>query len=132
MSNDVQRELHSRAGTSIGRKNGVIKQTVNWKGEGEARSENHKSTVKETVFNLLSSMHTIVLLFISTGLWGLLKSTPVITDKGPRPSKYTAQLFDCGVLGKIQLFQIPETCNEASKEREMAVLQETYVLSPRK
>ena len=117
---------------STGSKNCVVKQIVNWMGEGEARSENHKSTVKETVFNLLSSMHTIVLLFIYTGLWGLLKSIPVITDMDPRPSKYTAQLFNCGVPGKIQLFQIPETCNEASKEREMAVLQETYVLSPRK
>ena len=87
MSNGVQRELRSQAGTSTGRKNYVVKQTVNWKGEGGARSENHKSTVKETVFNLLSSIHTIVLILIYTGLWGLLKSTPVITNKYPRPSK---------------------------------------------
>ena len=53
-------------------------------------------------------------------------------DKDPKPSKYTAQLFDCGVPGKIQLLQIPETCDEASKEGEMATLQETYDLSPRK
>ena len=101
------RELRSWAGTSTGRKNCVVKQMVKWMGEGEARSKNHKSTVKETVFNLLSSMHTIVLLFIYSGLWGLLKSIPVITDKDPRPSKYTAQLLDCGVRGKIQLFQVP-------------------------
>ena len=118
-------------GTSTGRKNCVVRQTVNRRGEGGARPEEHKSTVKDTVFNLLSSTHTIVLLLIYTGLWGLLKSTPVIMDKDPRPSKYTAQLFDCRVPGKIQLFQIPKTCDEASKEREMAVLQETYVLSPR-
>ena len=61
-----------------------------------------------------------------------MKSTPVMTDKQQRPSKHTAQLFDCGVPGKIQLLQIPETCDEGSKEGEMATLRETYVLSPRK
>ena len=51
-----------------------------------------------------------------------MKSTPVMTDKEQRPSKYTAQLFDWGVTGKIQLLQIPETCDEGSKEDEMATL----------
>ena len=94
LSNGVQRELRSRAGTNTGRKDCIIGQMVNWRREGGARPEKHNSTVKDTVFNLLSSMHTIVLLLIYTCLWGLMKSTPVITDKESRPSKYTAQLFD--------------------------------------
>ena len=77
-------------------------------------------------------MQAIVLILISTCLWGTTKPNPVMTDKDPRPSKYTAQLFDCGVPGKIHLFQIPETCDGASKKGEMATLQETYILSPRK
>ena len=40
--------------------------------------------------------------------------------------------WSCRVPEKIQLLQIPETCDGASKEGEMAKLQETYVLSPRK
>ena len=51
-------------------------------------------TARDTVFNLLLRIHTIVLLLIYTCLWGLMKSTPVITDKDSRPSKYTVQLFD--------------------------------------
>ena len=62
----------------------------------------------------------------------MMKSTFVMTDKDQQPSKYTAQLFDCGVPGKIQLLQILETCDRASKEGEMATLRETYVLNPRK
>ena len=45
----------------------------------------------------------------------------------PLSSKYSAQLFDCGVPGKIL-----ETCEEKSEEGEKATLWETYVLSPRK
>ena len=101
-------------------------------GEQQERHKHIQWTVKGTVFNLLSRMHTIVLLLIYTCLWGLMKSTPVITDKDSRPSKYTAQLFDCGVPRKFQLLQTLEICDEGSKEGEMALLKETYVLSPRK
>ena len=48
------------------------------------------------------------------------------------PSEYSAQLFNCGVPGKIQLLQIPETCEERSEEGEKATLRETFVMSPRK
>ena len=34
-----------------------------------------------------------------------MKSTPVMTNKEQRPSKYTVQLFDCGEQGKIQVLQ---------------------------
>ena len=85
-----------------------------------------------TVFNLMLKMQAVVLILISTCLWGMMKSTPMMTDKELRPSKYTAQLFDCRVLGKIKLLQIPETCDEESKEGEKSTLRETYVLSPRK
>ena len=77
-------------------------------------------------------MQAVVLILIPICLWGMRKLTPVMTDKEQRPSKCTAQLFDWGVPGKIQLLQIPETCYDGSKEGEMALLQETYVLSHRK
>ena len=108
---------------------------MNLSGEGGLQYERQnysQRTVKDTVFNLLLRMQAVILILISTCLLGMMKSTPVTTDKDPRPSKYTAQLFDCWVPGKIQLLQIPKTCDEASKEGEMAILQETYVLSPRK
>ena len=62
-----------------------------------------------------------------------MESTPMMLNKEQRTSKYTAQMFDCGVQGKIQLLQIPETCDGASKEGEMATLRWLhYILSPRK
>ena len=54
-----------------------------------------------------------------------MESTPMMLNKEQTPSRYTAQLFDCEVPGEIQLLQIPETCDEGSKEGEMAPLRET-------
>ena len=74
-----------------------IGQTVNLRGERGKRYERHNYsqwTVKDTVFNLLSRMQAVVLILIFTCLLGMMKSTPVMTDKDPRPRKYTAQLFD--------------------------------------
>ena len=88
--------------------------------------------IKTTVFILILRMQTVVFMLVSTCIWGMMESTPIVLNKEQRPSKYTSQLFDCGVPGKIQLLQIPETCHEGSKEGEMAPLRETYVLSPRK
>ena len=92
----------------------------------------NKWMFKDTVSNLLLRIQAVVLILISTCLWGTRKSTPVMTDKDPRLSKYTAQMFDCRVSGKIQLLQIPKTCDGASKEGEMATLPKAYVLSPKK
>ena len=92
-----------------------------------------KWVVIDTVFNLILKIKAVVvLIIISTCLSGMMKSTPVMTDKVQRPSKYTVKLFDCRVPRKIQLLQIPETCDKGSKGGEMATLRETYVLSPRK
>ena len=66
--------------------------------------------VKATVFKLILRMQDVVFLLI----WSMM------------------QLFNCGVLSKIQLLPILETCDEGSKDGEMASLPETYVLSPRK
>ena len=88
--------------------------------------------IKTTVFILILRMQTVVFMLVSTCIWGMMESTPIVLNKEQRPSKYTAQLFDCGVSGKIQLLQIPEIYNEGLKEGEMAPLRETYVLSPRK
>ena len=70
---------------------------MNSRGEGGEQyviQDHRPGTARDTVFSLLLRMHTIVMLLIYTCLWGLMKSTPVITDKDSRPSKYTAQLFD--------------------------------------
>ena len=57
---------------------------------------NTRWTTKATVFNLLLRMQDVVFLLISTCIWSM------------------RQLFDCGVPGKFQLLQIPETCDKAS------------------
>ena len=125
LANYTRRRVHSQTGTSAGRVGCAIGHMVNLKGEEGGQYGRHKYnkwTVKDTVFNLLLRMQAVVLILISTCLWGMTKSTPVMMDKDPQPSKYTAQLFDCGVPGKIQLLRITETCDGASKEGEMATL----------
>ena len=62
----------------------------------------------------------------------MVNSVPTILSKEQRPSKYKAQLFDCGVMAKIQVLQIPETCSEDSNEGGTNLLRKTYILSPRK
>ena len=69
---------------------------------------------------------------ISSYIWNLGQTNPTVGNKKPFPSKYSEQLFDCGVPGKIQLLQIPETCEDELTEMKRGVLRETYVLSPRK
>ena len=99
----------------------------------EERDNKHcMCVVKTTVFKLILRMQDLVFLLISTCIWSMKKSTPMVLNKEQKPIKYTAQLFDCGVSGKIQLLQILETCDEGSKEGEMALLRETYILSPKK
>ena len=88
--------------------------------------------VKATVFKLVLRMQDVVFLLISTCIWSMMEFTSMMLNKEQRTSKYTAQMIDCGVPGKIQLLQIPETCEGASKEGEMATLRKTYVLSHRK
>ena len=88
--------------------------------------------IKATVFNLVLRMQDMVFMLISTCIWSMMESTLMMLNKEQRPIRYTAQLFYCGVPGKIQLLQIPETCDEGSKEGEMAPLSETYFLSSRK
>ena len=68
-------------------------------------------------------------MIISTCIWSMMESTPMMLNKEQKPSKYTEQLFDCGVQGKIQLLQIPETCDEGSEEGEIN-RQVTAVKSP--
>ena len=62
----------------------------------------------------------------------MLSSVSTLTNKERRPSKYKAQLFDCGVPGKMQVLQIPERYDEDSNKGGTGPLMKTYVLSPRK
>ena len=77
-------------------------------------------------------MQVVLITLISTYVWNQGQANPQGGDTKPLPSKYSAQLFDSGVPGKIQLLQIPETCEDESTEMKRGVLRETYVLSPRK
>ena len=77
-------------------------------------------------------MKGALIIMISTYVWSLGQTNPMDKIREPLPSKYSAQLFNCGVPGKIQLLQVPETCEEKSEEGEKVTLRETYVLSPRK
>ena len=73
-----------------------------------------------------------LLVLISTYVWNQGQANPLVGDFKPLLSKYSAQLFDCGLPRKIQTLQIPETCEDRSAELERETLRETYVLSPRK
>ena len=88
--------------------------------------------IKTLVYHWISKMKGALIMMISIYIWSLGQTNPMDKIREPLPSKYSAQLFDCGVPGKIQLLQIPETCEERSEEGEKATLRETYVLSPRK
>ena len=133
--NHARRTELGQAGTSPDRPGCLTGRTVKFIEEGYGHCMRYKHgmwVIKSTVFSLISRIQAMVLMLISTCIWGMMEFTPMLLNKEQRPSKYTAQLFDCGVPGKIQLLQIPETCDEGSKEGEMAPLKETYVLSPRK
>ena len=74
-------------------------------------------------------MKVALLVMISTYVWNQGQANPMVGDKKLLPSKYSAQLLDCGVPRKIQLLQIPETCEDRSVEIEREILRETYVLN---
>ena len=133
--NYVRRAVQSQDGISPDETGCVTGRTVNStekQGGQYRRNKQCMWIIKATLFYLILRMQAAVLILISTCIWGMMKSNPVMMNKVQRPSKYTAQLFDCGVPRKMQLLQIPETCDEGPKEEEMAVLRETYILSPRK
>ena len=92
----------------------------------------HPHSIPATVHHWISKMKVALIVMISTYVWNLGQANPLVGDKEPLLSKYSVQLFDCGVPGKIQLLQIPETCEDRSTEIEREILRETYVLSPRK
>ena len=71
--------------------------------------------VKTTVLNLILRMQELVFMLISTCIWIVMESTPMMLNKEQKLSKYTEQLFE----GKIKLLQIPETYNEGSEEGEI-------------
>ena len=98
----ARRIARNQSGTSSGRTGCTIGQTVK---SSEKQSVKYKrDKLKAAVFKLILRMQGVVFLIISTCIWS------------------TMQLFDCEVPGKIQLLQIPETCDGASKEGEMATL----------
>ena len=88
--------------------------------------------LRTSVYNWVYKMKGVLIMIISSYIWNLGQTNPTVGNKEPFPSKYSAQLFDCGVPRKIQLHQIPETCKDESTEMKRGVLRETYVLSPRK
>ena len=133
--NQARRTVLSQAGTSpdgTGCFTGRTVKAIEERGRHCRGYKHYLWVVKTTVFNLILRMQAVVCMLISTCILSMMESTPMVLNKEQRPSKYTAQLFDCGISGKIQLLQIPETCDEGSKEGEMAPLRETYVLSRRK
>ena len=113
--NYTRRTARSQTGTSSGTTGCATGRTVdlNAKLGGQYKREKHCMwKVIFTLFNLILRMQDVVLILIFTCLWGTMKSTPVMTDKDQQPRKYTAQLFDCKVPGKIHLLQIPDPVME--------------------
>ena len=64
---------------------------------------------------MILRMQDVVFMIISTCIWSMMESTPMMLNKEQKLSKYTEQLFE----GKIKLLQIPETYNEGSEEGEI-------------
>ena len=113
----------------------LIGQTVKSNSGGNQAGKNYINYLQDIsrlVYNYISIMQGALIVLISTYVWNQGQASPLVGDNQPLPSKYSVQLFDCGVPGKIQMLQIPETCEDKSTERERAQLRETYVLSPRK
>ena len=107
----------------------AIRRTVNLtRGVSRAGKEYiaYLGDLSTSVYNYISRMKVALLVMISTYVWNQGQANPMVGDKKPLPSKYSAQLFDCGVPGKIQLLQIPETCEDGSTEIEREILRETY------
>ena len=91
------------------------------KGDKEQNGNCHENkyyvwVMLTSVFNLTSRMQAEIHMLVAACILSLVSSVPTILSKEQRPSKYKAQLFDCGVPGKIQVLQIPETCSEDSNE----------------
>ena len=132
--NHAQRTTPSLASTSTGRADYVTRGTVKQIREQDGQYRRYKYyvwVIKTSVFKLISKMKMILML-ISASILSMVKSTPMMLSKEQRLSKYKAQLFDCGVPGKIQVLQIPETCDEDSEGDESTPLRKRYVVSPRK
>ena len=87
---------------------------------------NYLQNLSRSVYNYISRKVVLIAL-ISTYVWNQEQANPQGGDSKPFPSKYSAQLFDCGGPGKIQTLQIPETCEDSSAELEREALRETYV-----
>ena len=51
-------------------------------------------------------MKEALIVMISTYVWNLGQTNPMAGIKEPLPSKYFAQLFDCGVPGRDTVFNI--------------------------
>ena len=59
-------------------------------------------------------MQTWMQVLITACILSMVSSAPTLTNREQRPSKYEAQMFDCGVPGKIQVLQIPS--EDSNKE----------------
>ena len=84
------------------------------------------------VFKLMLRMQTWMQVLIAACILSMVSSVPNLTKREQRPSQHKAQMFICGVPGKIQVLQIPENCSEDSNKQGTGPLRRTYVLSPRK
>ena len=77
-------------------------------------------------------MQVVIPMLVSACILSMVNSVPTTLSYEQRPNKYKAQLFDCGVPGKIQVLKVPETYREDSNKVGTNPLRKTYVLSPKK
>ena len=127
-------DMPSQASTSASSADCVKRRTVKGDKEQNGHCHEFKSymwVMLTSVFKLTSRMQAGIHMH-SACILSMVSSVPLILSKEQRPSKYKAQLFDCGVPGKIQVLQIPETCSEDSNEGGTGPLRRKFVLSPRK
>ena len=88
---------------------------------------NYAWVMLTSVFKLTLRMQAGIHMLVAACRLSMVSSVRTLMNKKQRPSKYKAQLFDCGVPGKIQVLQISETSSGDSNEGGTGPLRRTYV-----
>ena len=83
--------------------------------EHHHRYKHYAGTWVTSVFKLMSRMQTRMQVLIAACILRMVSSVPTLAMREQRPSKYKAQMFDCGVPGKIQGLLSEKCSNEFSK-----------------
>ena len=110
ISGQCSRETAPLSGASTSVHSGDV--ILRWTVKGDKRQAGHHhgykcytGTMLTSVFKLTLRMQAWVKILITACILSMVSLAPYLTNKERRPSKYKVQMFDCGVPGKMQVFQ---------------------------